>query len=445
MKKLLLIALFAIGNLMCSYAQQNDTILYIENYQDVDRIPICVETYQRALIYAENGCNSYMWYVYGFQNTDNPVIIESNTEETVLVGYFGCDIPERAIRIVFKEGRVPNSFTHTAWKRNNETLTLKAVESDSLDYPFEYQFHWSTGETTNEIEVTETGAYTCEVIDACGTATRTFIVQDNVEVELATCDLESNLNLITWQTNPAQALYIDHVIVKRDGMQVGTAPYSDGQFTDNIGSGSASRTYTLTAVATDGTECPIVSYPKETIHMAYLTGINNTIEVNWNVPAGYDLLGYNICEWHPRKSRPSGGADPQNCGAEGVKDGDLTVIDFVGASVTSYTCSENQFNEGHVVVQGVENGKSESRLLSNRSEEGIVGIGEHQNKTFKLYPNPSNGEFTVEGTTDVTVFNTLGQVITTSHSENGTHQITVSSGIYFIKSDEGIVKKVVVE
>ena len=274
------------------------------------------------------------------------------------------------------------------------------------------------------------GIYTCEISDyyACSSATRTFIVQDNVEVELATCDLESNLNLITWQTNPAQAQYIDHVIVKRDGMQVGTAPYSDGQFTDNIGSGSASRTYTLTAVATDGTECPIVSYPKETIHMAYLTGINNTIEVNWNVPTGYDLLGYNICEWHP-----------------GAKDGDLTVIDFVGASVTSYTCSENQFNEGHVVVQGVENGKSESRLLSNRSEEGIVGIGEHQNKTFKLYPNPSNGEFTVEGTTDVTVFNTLGQVITTSHSENGTHQITVSSGIYFIKSDEGVVKKVVVE
>ena len=234
--------------------------------------------------------------------------------------------------------------------------------------------------------------------------------------------------MVTWQTNPAQALYIDHVIVKRDGLQVGTANYSDGFYLDAIGSGAASRTYTIIAVTTDGTECPIVSYPKETIHMAYLTGMNNTIEVNWNIPTGYDLLGYNICEWTPNG-----------------KDGDLTVIDYVGAGVTSYTCTENLFNNGYVVVQGVENGKTESRLLSNRSDESIVGIGEHLKQNFKIYPNPSTGAFTVEGASNLTVFNTLGQVIATSHSENGTHTFSLRSGIYFIKSDEGVVKKVVVE
>ena len=162
--------------------------------------------------------------------------------------------------------------------------------------------------------------------------------------------------------------------------------------------------------------------------MAYLTGMNNTIEVNWNIPTGYDLLGFNICEWHP----------------DG-KDGDLTVIDFVGASVTSYTCSENQFNNGYVVVQGVENGKTESRLLSNRSEEGIVGLGEQQNKTFEVYPNPTNGTFTVEGASILTIYNTMGQIITTSHKENGTHTFTLRPGVYFVKSGEGTVRKVVVE
>ena len=109
---------------------------------------------------------------------------------------------------------------------------------------------------------------------------------------------EKQRTMVTWLTTPEQAEYVREVNVKRDGIQVGTVDYSTGYFIDNIGSGAASRTYTVVAVDTDGTECPIVSYPKETIHMAYLTGINNTIEVNWNIPTGYDLLGYNICEWH---------------------------------------------------------------------------------------------------------------------------------------------------
>ena len=105
-----------------------------------------------------------------------------------------------------------------------------------------------------------------------------------LQIDLATCDLETNLNMVTWPTTAAQAEYVDHVIVKRDGVQVGTANYADGYFLDEIGSSAASRTYTVTAVAPDGAQCSIVSYPKETIHMSYTLGINNTIEVGWNTP-----------------------------------------------------------------------------------------------------------------------------------------------------------------
>ena len=214
--------------------------------------------------------------------------------------------------------------------------------------------------------------------------------------------------------------------MKRDGLQVGTADYSDGYFLDAIGSDAASRTYTLTAIATDGTQCPIVSYPKETIHMAYLTGINNTIEVNWNIPAGYDLLGFNICKWHP-----------------GAKDGDLTVIDFVGASVTSYTCQESQFDHGMIVVQGVEAGKAESRLLSNRSLD-YVGLGEKQeNQNLKVFPNPSNGVFTVEGTGNLRITNLLGQEILTKEI-NGPTTIELPTGVYFVQLN-GMTRKIVVE
>ena len=158
--------------------------------------------------------------------------------------------------------------------------------------------------------------------------------------------------------------------------------------------------------------------------MAYLTGINNSIELNWNTPTGYDLLGYNICDWHEN-------------------DGSLSVIDYVGASVTSYTCSQSQFDEGYIVVQGVEADKNaESRLLSNRSLD-LVGLGENEATAFMVYPNPAKGCFTVEGSGTMTVMNTLGQTILTQEIDGKT-TIELPQGLYFVKLGE-TMRKVVVE
>ena len=304
------------------------------------------------------------------------------------------------------------------WKRVGDTVTLGNPEMTYVD------FQWSTGETSTTIDVTEPGIYSVEVNDPCGPKTYSIQVRDNVEITLATCDLETNLNMVTWQTTQAQAEYISQVEIKRDGLLVGTAPYTDGQFIDNIGSDAASRTYTITAIGTDGTPCPITSYPKETIHMAYLTGINNTIEVNWNTPTGYNLMGYNICEWHE-------------------DDGSLSVIDYVGASVTSYTCSQSQFDQGYIVVQGVEANKDgETRLLSNRSLD-LVGLGENEAVTFKVYPNPAKDSFIVEGSGTMTITNALGQTIMTREID-GKATIELPQGMYFVKLGEA-TRKVVFE
>lgn len=434
MKKVFIIALM----LFCGMANaQNYLSMNITEIQQQQVFEFCSNSYDSIVFTKEASCNNQV--AWGVRDWVTQQIIQEAVDELTLVpnqmnltpnsqNIFeiiyhaeGCNIVHRVFNVIFNDSSIDEPWSQSyVWKRTGTSTTLSATWGENLFY------QWSTGETYQNITVTEPGTYWVRIYNDCGELSDTIQVRDNVEIELATCDLESNLNLVTWQTNPAQAQYIDHVIVKRDGLQVGTADYSSGYFLDAIGSDAASRTYTLTAIATDGTQCPIVSYPKETIHMAYLTGINNTIEVNWNIPAGYDLLGFNICKWHP-----------------GAKDGDLTVIDFVGASVTSYTCQESQFDHGMIVVQGVERTKAaESRLLSNRSLD-YVGLGEKENKVFNLYPNPTTGRVTIEGTGRLTITNTLGQTLLTRDITD-TETIDLPSGIWFVKLD-GTTRKVVVE
>ena len=423
MKKLLIVALLLTYGAIAN--AQNYPHFNISEFANWGSYSYCTDG---IVIEKETNCDSWFWhvvingqdYIYAINELDEITLeAPADLNQFYAVTYNGCNVGSSGLNfeIRFTDFQAPEPWTQDyLWKRTGDNIQLNAYGG--------YNYQWSTGSTENSITVNEPGTYWVRIYNDCGELYDTIQVRDNVEIELATCDLESNLNIVTWPTTPAQAEYVDHVIIKRDGLQVGTANYTDGYFLDNIGSDAASRTYTVIAVAPDNVECPIESHPKETIHMSYLLGMGNTIDVTWNIPTGYDLMGYNICEWHE-------------------DDGSLTVIDYVGASVTSYTCSQSQFDQGYIVVQGVEAGKDgETRLLSNRSMD-LVGLGENEATTFKVYPNPAKDRFTVEGSGTMTITNALGQTLLTREIDGKT-TIELPQGLYFVKLG-GATRKIVVE
>ena len=430
MKKVLLIATLLIMNSMRTSAQD----IYLDITTHPANQTLCYGNGQNVYVNAQPDCTGYGWIVDG-QPVDPPVspIIISPAVGIHTIEYFGCNEFYHFFRVTYMNAPVTNGWTRIVWKMPGTTVQLSAIGSDSLDY---YTPTWQVGPPNNHnfiYEASQPGTYPVEISSPCGSTIRTYIVYDKVEIYRATIDLETNLNKVTWPIIPGQDEYIGEVKVYRDGLLVGTVPYEQGYFLDNIGSDNAARNYHLVAVTTDGEESP-VSYQKGTIHTTYYQDVNNNLNMTWNVPyveegAQGTLTYFQICKYDPNT-------------------GDLTVVDQVNAAITDYTCGVNQFDGGYAVIAAVFNdGKGVEELSFSNLTTDILGIEEDGpstgSGTFIVYPNPAKDRVTVEGTGMFIVTNALGQTILTKEIDGQT-TVALPQGMYFVKLGNE-TRKIVVE
>ena len=432
MKKLFLMIAFALSGIIGVQAQ-NDTIMTVLELQQTcstGPLYVCTNKYSRVVVYSD--CDNPYWNVNGTTFSDNPMIFDSQVNY-IFAGSYQCyGVLGFEYGILFKAPKIPTETTEELWKHQHEAIELNL---DTLPSPPNwdyYEYHWSTGETTPIIEIVEPGTYTCNISDMCATATRTFIVKDNVELYRATVDLASGLNKVTWQTTPEQAEYISEVKVERDGFVVGTAPYEDGQFMDNIGSENAARNYRLTGITTEGAECPIPSWQLGTLHVDFSPNANNPNKLNmaWTAPyieegAPLTVTYFQICKYDPVT-------------------GEVTVVDQIGANNTIGSYNVDLFDGGYATVAAVfSEGRDYEELSFSNMTEDILAVGENAGNQIRIYPNPANGRFTAEGTGTMHISNVLGQEIMTKEID-GKETVELPKGLYFVQLN-GMVRKIMVE
>lgn len=80
--------------------------------------------------------------------------------------------------------------------------------------------------------------------------------------------------------------------------------------------------------------------------------------------------------------------------------------------------------------------------------ETTVGIHDHQT-SFSLFPNPAKETFTIRGETlgKVTLYNVLGQEVEVFESAGSEIEISATqypNGIYFVKTSDGITKRIII-
>ena len=98
------------------------------------------------------------------------------------------------------------------------------------------------------------------------------------------------------------------------------------------------------------------------------------------------------------------------------------------------------------VGRQLEDGSYELLSLSNKvpnpwpDSDGTV---QNDVSSFSVYPNPTNGTFTIEGTGQMTITNVLGQTVL-AREIDGKESIGLPRGVYFVKLN-GQTRKIVVE
>jgi hypothetical protein len=295
--------------------------------------------------------------------------------------------------------------------------SINPCSNDSLKLEASAGFNsylWNTGATTSDIYTSTSGYYSVEATDnnACKTTSLVATVNASLAQIPNICavgvDGVNNHNVLHWQAE--NTLRIDSFrvykeeVITNEYVLIGSVVYSASPIYEDLNSNVAVQQYKyrISAIDTCGAESPL-SMSHKTMHLQVNAAINDHWNLVWQPYEGFNFASYRIYR----------GTDSLN----------MSLLATVSSSVTAYTDLNNPIGDIYYQIeiessspcQAKSNATSRSNLFNTKDASGVgVNTQNPQIINAMVYPNPSNGLFTLEiksaelNVFNIQIFNALG-------------------------------------
>ena len=134
------------------------------------------------------------------------------------------------------------------------------------------------------------------------------------------------------------------------------------------------------------------------------------------------------------------------------EDGEAPILGIEPQHELPYTLTSNEYFTINIYAAAVLGKGYENTMVTVQSTDGelqfyvsvndeLLSVSEITDAP-KVYPNPSNGQFAIEGKGLATIYNTLGQKVQ-EVEVNGKQPVNLEKGVYVVKMNDSVMKVVV--
>jgi hypothetical protein len=376
---------------------------------------------------------SYQWRLNG---TYIPGAIESvyypvqSGNYSVLISLNGCPEVSPEISVTIDQSLTVPNISSTGF------ITPCLGGSITLSVPENYSsYNWSSGGTASSETITSSGIYFVTVANnsGCESTSPPFTVNASFitppEVCIVGVNPAVNFNRVVWE-KPLLTTVDSFYVYKETNQafvyeKLGGTSYVDSAIFDDLLSNPAIQAYRyrISVVDSCGVESSLGGLHK-TIHLTINQGVGNAWNLIWNAYEGIEFPSYNIYR--------------------GTSSSNMTLLTTIASNLNSYTDLSAPAGQLYYQIEVVSNYSCDPSKSYNTSRSNVVDntqvsttINVNKDNAVKVYPNPTNGEFTIDlGSYSGTIQTELFDISGRSLIKGGQEKMTLTNypnGLYFLR------------